>query len=148
MALIEQHKNHVDFAIIRLDVHRQHFSLSIPVKRPPLWSSGQSSWLQIQSSMFDSQRGEVVGLEQGALSLVSTIEGLLERKSSDSGLENRDYGCWLSVALTTWLPLYPQKLALTSSTSGGRSVDIVRSRTQITEFVVCKVKGKIVPVLN
>jgi hypothetical protein len=30
--------------------------------------------------------------------------------------------------------LYPQKLALTSTTSGGRSVGIVRSRTQATEF--------------
>jgi hypothetical protein len=33
-----------------------------------------------------------VGLERGPLSLVSTIEELLERKSSGSGLENRDYG--------------------------------------------------------
>jgi hypothetical protein len=32
-------------------------------------------------------------------------------------------------------PLYPQKLALTSPTSGSRSVGIVRSRTQTTEFV-------------
>jgi hypothetical protein len=31
-------------------------------------------------------------------------------------------------------PLYLQKLALTSPTSGGRSVGIVRSRTQNTEF--------------
>jgi hypothetical protein len=31
-------------------------------------------------------------------------------------------------------PLYPQKLALTSPTSGGRSFGIVRSRTQYTEF--------------
>jgi hypothetical protein len=30
-------------------------------------------------------------------------------------------------------PLYPQKLALTSLTSGGRSVGIVHSRTQATE---------------
>jgi hypothetical protein len=30
--------------------------------------------------------------------------------------------------------LYPQKLALTSPTSGGRSVGIVRSRTKVTEF--------------
>jgi hypothetical protein len=30
--------------------------------------------------------------------------------------------------------LYPQKLALTSPTGGGRSVGIVRSRTQATEF--------------
>jgi hypothetical protein len=46
----------------------------------PLWSSGQSSWLQIQRSGFDSQRyhifWEVVGLERGSLSLVSTTEEL------------------------------------------------------------------------
>jgi hypothetical protein len=33
-----------------------------------------------------------VGLERIPLSLVSTIEELLERKGSVSGLENRDYG--------------------------------------------------------
>jgi hypothetical protein len=33
-----------------------------------------------------------VGLERGLLSLVNTIEKLLQRKSSSSGLENRDYG--------------------------------------------------------
>jgi hypothetical protein len=32
-------------------------------------------------------------------------------------------------------PLYPQKLALTSPTSGSRSVGIVRSRTKATELV-------------
>jgi hypothetical protein len=32
-------------------------------------------------------------------------------------------------------PLYPQKFALTSPTSGGRSVGIVRSRTKATELV-------------
>ena len=31
-------------------------------------------------------------------------------------------------------PFYPQKLALTSSTGGGRSVGIVRVRTKATEF--------------
>jgi len=31
-------------------------------------------------------------------------------------------------------PRYPQKLALTSPTSGGRSVGIVCSRTKATEF--------------
>jgi hypothetical protein len=31
-------------------------------------------------------------------------------------------------------PLYPQKLALTSPTGGGRSVGIVLSRTKATEF--------------
>jgi hypothetical protein len=42
-----------------------------------------------------------VGLESGTLSLVSTTEELLERKSSGSGLENRDYGRRGSTALTT-----------------------------------------------
>ena len=31
-------------------------------------------------------------------------------------------------------PLYPQKLALTSPTGGGRSVGIIRSRAKATEF--------------
>jgi hypothetical protein len=40
-----------------------------------------------------------VGLERGPLSLVSTIEELLERKNNSSGLEIREYGrrnpsCW------------------------------------------------------
>jgi hypothetical protein len=63
--------------------------------RPPLWSSGQSSWLQIQRPGFDSRRYQifwVVGLERGPLSLMSTIEKLLERKSSSSGIESWDYG--------------------------------------------------------
>jgi hypothetical protein len=63
---------------------------------PPLWSSGQSSWLQIQRSGFDCRRyqifWEVVGLERGPLSLVSTVEKLLEDKSSSSGLEILEYG--------------------------------------------------------
>jgi hypothetical protein len=62
--------------------------------RPPLWSSG--SWLQIQWSGFHSRRyqifWEVVNLERGPLSLVCTIEELLERKSSGSGPEIREYG--------------------------------------------------------
>jgi hypothetical protein len=45
---------------------------------------------------FDSRRyqifREAVGLERAALSLVSTIEELLGRKSSGSGLEIREYG--------------------------------------------------------
>jgi hypothetical protein len=76
---------------------------------------------------------EVVGLDRGPLSLVSTIEELLERKSSGSGLESREYG---RRDPSRWSrgTLYPQKLALTSTTSGGRSVGIVRSQTQATEF--------------
>jgi hypothetical protein len=107
----------------------------------PLWSSGKSSWLQIQRSGFDSRCYQifldVVGLERGPLSLVSAIEELFGRKSSGCGLKNRDYGRKGSAALTP--PLYPQKLALTSPTSGGRSISIVRSRTQATEFAISSV---------
>jgi hypothetical protein len=89
---------------------------------------------------FDSLRchilWEAVGLEQGPLSLVSTIEELLERQSRGSGLENWDYGRRGSTALTTRLPSTLKKLALTSTASGGRLFGIVRSRTQPTEFVV------------
>jgi hypothetical protein len=62
-----------------------------------------------------------VGLERGLLSLVSTIEELLERNMSGSGLEIRGYGRKGS-SLWPRDTLYPQKLVLTSLTSGGRSV--------------------------
>jgi hypothetical protein len=51
--------------------------------RPLLWSSGQSSWLQIRRPWFDSrhyQEKNVVDLERGPLSLVSTTEELPDRK--------------------------------------------------------------------
>jgi hypothetical protein len=74
-----------------------------------------------------------VGLEWGPLSIVSTIEELFGKKSSGSSLKNREYG---SKHPSHWPrgSLYPKKLALTSPVSGGRSVGIVRSRTQATEF--------------
>jgi hypothetical protein len=64
---------------------------------------------------------------------VSIIEELLERKNSGSGLGNREYGSGDPLRCSRYT-LYPQKLALTSQTSGGLSVGIVRSRTQVTEF--------------
>jgi hypothetical protein len=70
-----------------------------------------------------------VGVERGPLSLVSTTEELLERKSGGSGLESREYGRGDPLC-SPRNTIYPQKLALTSPTSGGRSVGIVRSRTK------------------
>jgi hypothetical protein len=64
-------------------VYWNTFRKELVHKWPPLWSSGQSSWLQIRRPGFDSrhyQRKKVVGLEQGPLSLVSTTEELLDRK--------------------------------------------------------------------
>jgi hypothetical protein len=82
---------------------------------------------------FDSRRyqifWEVVVLERGPLSLMSTIEELLGRNSSGSSLENREYGHGNPLR---WPrdTLYPQKLALTSPTCGGRSFGIVRLWTK------------------
>jgi hypothetical protein len=55
-------------------------------------------------TVFDSPRYQILGLELDPLSLVSTTEELLERKSSGSGLENRDHGREVSAALTTRHP--------------------------------------------
>jgi hypothetical protein len=89
---------------------------SVRITGPSLWSSGQSSWLQIQRSGFDSRRyqifWEAVCLERSPLNLVSTIEELLGRKSKGSGLGNRDYGRRDS-SLWPCGTFYPQKLSLT-----------------------------------
>jgi hypothetical protein len=86
-----------------------------------------------------------VCLERGPLSLVlleSCLKVLLERKSRGSGLEKRDYGRRGSAALTTRHPSVHKKLALTSPTSGGRSVGAVRSRTKAAELLLY-VKAKL-----
>jgi hypothetical protein len=69
---------------------RQSYDNKLPgwAYRLPLWSSGQSSWLQIRRPGFDSRHYQIfwgkkktgVGLERGPLSLVSTTEELLDRK--------------------------------------------------------------------
>jgi hypothetical protein len=45
-----------------------------------------------------------MGLERGPLNLVSTIDEILERESSGSGLGNRNYGDRGSLTLTTGHP--------------------------------------------
>jgi hypothetical protein len=77
-----------------------------------------------------------VGLERGPLSLVSTTEELLEIKSNGSvyKIEITAVGDPPRLARGT---LYPQPLALTSTTSGGRSVGIVRSRTKAKKLLAC-----------
>jgi hypothetical protein len=80
---------------------------------PPLWSSGQSSWLQIWRSGFDSRRYHIfwgiVWLERCPLSLVSIIEELFENKWLLLSRTPR-IRPWGSVTLTTWLPLSSTKV--------------------------------------
>jgi hypothetical protein len=108
----------------------EYINIPITILGPPLWSSDYSSWLQIQRSGFNSRRyhifWEAVSLERCPFNFLSTDEEILGRKSSGSGLERREYGrrdplCWPRGTL------YPQNLALTSPTSGVRSVGIVKN---------------------
>jgi hypothetical protein len=73
----------------------------------------------------------VVSLERGPLSVMSTIKELLDRNSSSSSLESREYGRGEPLRWTRDT-LYPQKLALTLLTSSGRLVSIVHSQTKAT----------------
>jgi hypothetical protein len=86
---------------------------------------------------FDSRRyqifWEVVGLERGPLSLVSTTEELLGRNSSGSGSRKPTLTAVEIRCFEHTTPSIRKKLALTSPTSGGHSVDIVRFRTKATE---------------
>jgi hypothetical protein len=75
-----------------------------------------------------------VGLAGGPLSLVSTVEEQLGRKSSGSGLEIRDYAR-RDLSRRPHGIFYPQKWALTYPTCGALSIGVVRSRTEAMGFV-------------
>jgi hypothetical protein len=89
-----------------------------------LYFGGLYNSYRSRGSGFDSLRyqifWEVLSLERGPLSLVITTEELLGRNSSDSFLEFSEYGRGDPLR---WPrdTIYPQQLALTSPTSGGRS---------------------------
>jgi hypothetical protein len=106
-----------------------------------IWTASVVKWSEFLTTDREARvpfpalpEKKVVGLERGALSLVSTAEELLDRKSRGSGLENREHARRDPLRWPRGT-LYPQQLAITSLTSGGRSVGVVRSRTQIMEFL-------------
>jgi hypothetical protein len=65
-----------------------------------------------------------------AIAIIVTIIAVDGFTALSLGLSRRDPSRWPRGTL------YPQKLTLTWPTSGGRSVGIVRSRTQATEFIL------------
>jgi hypothetical protein len=93
-----------------------------------------------RSPGFNSQRyqifWQVIGLERDPLNRVRIIEMLLEWTNCGSDLENWLYGRWDPLR---WARdnLYPQKLALTSPTSGDRSDGIVRLRNNPWRLFAC-----------
>jgi hypothetical protein len=102
---------------------------------PLLWFSGQVPGYRRRGQGFDLRRcqifWEVLNLERGPLSLVSTNVELLRISGSYSGQEIRQY-CHGDLLLWPRDTLHPQKLALTSPTSDSRSLGIVRWRTKAT----------------
>jgi hypothetical protein len=103
----------------------------------PLWSSGQEFLAtDPEVRLFWG----VVCLERGPLSLLSTVEELLERKNGASGQGNRECGHRDPSRWPHGTP-YLQKGAWAS---GGRSVGIVHLRTQATESVVTRIQDNIV----
>jgi hypothetical protein len=123
---------------------KTEFICYVEERRPPLWSSGQSSWRQIQRSGFDTRHyqifWETVDLERGPLSLVSTNKELLGRKKQQ--LRSRKTEITDVGDPPRWIrdTLYPRKLTLTSPKSCGRSVGIVLFRDSFifcVVFIVC-----------
>jgi hypothetical protein len=70
---------------------------------------------------------------------VSTTEELLDRKVAAPVYKTENTAVGISHADHV-APFIPKKLAITSPTSGGRSIDIVRSRTQTMEFFLLLLK--------
>jgi hypothetical protein len=103
---------------------------------PPLWSSGQeflATDLEARVRFPVLSEKEISGSGTGSTQPREYNWGDTWQKSSGSCLENREYS---RMDPSRWPrgTLYPQKLAITSPTSGGRSVGIFRSRSQATEF--------------
>jgi hypothetical protein len=92
----------------------------------PLWSSGQSFWLQIQMAGFYSWHYQIFSEEVSG-------KGSTQPREYNWGATWKKKYLLLPgrprIRLTTWHPL-SANLALTSPISSGR----VRSRTQATEF--------------
>jgi hypothetical protein len=123
----------MSFAAFHLILCRCHYSHSDPWLWPPLWACGQNSGYRSRGACSDSRRyqifWEVVGLEWGPLSLMRITEELLEWKVVPLVWKSRltAVGTHCADHATS---LYPQKLALTSPISGGRTVGIVHLWTK------------------
>jgi hypothetical protein len=99
----------------------------------PLYESGRltpfsqrDTTLQIRALLEELERAiraEQTGGDADGINGKADADGILEF----SGEIRTELGRWLYT-------IYPQKLALTSPRSGGRSVGIVLSRTKATEF--------------
>jgi hypothetical protein len=84
-------------------------------------------------SIPGTTRKKIVGLKRGPLSLVSTTEELLDIKVAAPVWKTEDTAVEIRQADYV-APSICKTMAITSPTSGCRSVDIFRLRTQAMEF--------------
>jgi hypothetical protein len=104
--------------------------LEVLMEGPLSWDLASTHPDKTNINVFYNSRKEHI--QRTCLGLQTALLDICTRQiCACIGLENRDHGRrWYAVLL-------PQNLALTSSKSGGRSVAIVRSRTQTTDFLMC-----------
>jgi hypothetical protein len=116
-------------------------------QRPPLWSSGQSSWLQIQRSRvrFPALPDFLRSSKSGTGSTrpcdcnCNCKWGAISRKWRLRSKKN-EINVRGDLLLWPHDTLYRLKLALTSPTNGSHAVDIVRLRAKTTELKKQKTK--------
>jgi hypothetical protein len=107
------------------------FTIGVALVQPKLGGTLQEQYVLIQQNVAAVSTLKHVTLNS---SLRFRLQLLVVK---NTGLESREYG---RRDPSRWPrgTLYQQKLVLTSPTSGGRSVGIVRSRTRVTEFSFIK----------
>jgi hypothetical protein len=109
------------------------YGINVSCCIPPLWSGGQSFWLQIQRSRVPfpalPDLWEVVRLERGPLSLMRITEELLEWKCSGSGSRKSRL-----TAVGVRCADHATLSAKVDIKCGCRSVGVVPLRTKVTEF--------------
>jgi hypothetical protein len=129
-----------EYSATFFEIHSHRLSIQRnPWKQVSLQSPGMSQSYVLgyrtggPGSIPGTTRKKIVGLERGPLSLVSTTEELLDRKVAApvQKTENTAVGNRHADHVA---PSIRKKLAITSPTSGGRSIGIVRSRIQAMEF--------------
>jgi hypothetical protein len=110
---------------------------TFPLCWPPLWSSGRSSWLQIQMSGLDSRLYQIFWRVWSGVHSASWVQlrSYLEEKVAAPVQKTEITAVGDSPRWPRNTPS-PQNLSLTSTRSGSRSVSILCSRTQATEFVL------------
>jgi hypothetical protein len=136
---------HVSFSVLKFDWHIEPLSVTFVVLEPHRRLSvsiNDLNWWALYYGRV-AARASIVGWGDLPACSVSACTNYVHVNNNNnnnmgfySGLKMREYGRGDPLR---WPrdTIYPQKLALTLPTSGGRSVGIVRSRTKATELFMC-----------